>query len=199
MVRPRSAKPLFIGSNPIGTSKKLSFFGARVFLSKPTDLVYHQMRWAAFVSHHNVCVYQNNCRLDDIQNFVLMICNSCGIDDIQCFALIYRRFYVIIHLRGDMMNLFSKIFFPEFINARASFKIFISCCFVLIDAYISARLEMIVCFKSLAWDCNSVMAFNDNPKVRKTSTSLIWSICSFEYCRRWEKGVVMLWMIPFSS
>ena len=35
-------------------------------------------------------VYKN-CRLDDMQNFVLMICNSCGIDDIQCFALISYR------------------------------------------------------------------------------------------------------------
>jgi len=29
------------------------------------------------------------CRLDDIQNFVLMIYNSFGIDDIQGFALIF--------------------------------------------------------------------------------------------------------------
>ena len=43
---------------------------------------------AAFVSHHALaCIL---LRLDDIQNFVLMICNSCGIDDIQGFALIFK-------------------------------------------------------------------------------------------------------------
>ncbi len=37
------------------------------------------------VSHHaTACI---TLRLDDIQNFVLMICNSCEIDDIQGFAL----------------------------------------------------------------------------------------------------------------
>ena len=50
------------------------------------------------ISSHRRCV-SKIFRNDDIQNFVLMICNSCGIDDIQCFALIYFRFYAIIHTR----------------------------------------------------------------------------------------------------
>ena len=39
---------------------------------------------------------------------VLMICNSCGIDDIQCSALIFHRFYAIIHIGGDDMFLTKK-------------------------------------------------------------------------------------------
>ena len=40
---------------------------------------------AVGVYHHRRCIL---LRLDDIQNFVLMICNPFGIDDIQGFALI---------------------------------------------------------------------------------------------------------------
>ena len=87
VVRPRSAKPLFPSSNLGGTSKKLSFFGTRVFLSKPTGLAYHHVVVvyiiAAGVYHHTFRCVLKICRHDDIQNFVLMICNSCGIDDIQ--------------------------------------------------------------------------------------------------------------------
>ncbi len=36
-----------------------------------------------------------------------MIYNSCGIDEIQCFALIFHRFYAIIHQKvGDSMKKF---------------------------------------------------------------------------------------------
>ena len=74
----------------------------RIFLSKPTGLVYH---------HASACISSRAatpplylitpsgvyiCRLDDIQNFVLMICNSCEIDDIQCYALILTKLYSII-------------------------------------------------------------------------------------------------------
>ena len=48
--------------------------------------VYHQHGIAVLYLITPLGVYF--CRLDDIQNFVLMICNSCGIDDIQGFALI---------------------------------------------------------------------------------------------------------------
>ena len=49
---------------------------------------------AAFVSHHaSACI---DLRLDDIHDFVVMICNSFGIDDIQRFALIIVLFRSII-------------------------------------------------------------------------------------------------------
>ncbi|MBE6775709.1 MAG: four helix bundle protein [Ruminococcaceae bacterium] len=54
---------------------------------------------AVLVSHHTAGVYF--CRLDDIQNFVLMICNSFGIDDIQCYALILAKLYSIITIKGS--------------------------------------------------------------------------------------------------
>ena len=39
----------------------------------------------------------------------MMICNSCGIDDIQCSALIFHRFYAIMHLKvGDDMEILFK-------------------------------------------------------------------------------------------
>ena len=60
-------------------------------------------RHCRVVSHHTIGVYKK-CRLDDIQNCVLMICNSYGIDEIQGFALIYRRFYAIIHTGNDIMK-----------------------------------------------------------------------------------------------
>ena len=42
-------------------------------------------------SHHALaCIL---LRLDDIQNFVLMICNSFGIDDIHGFAVMNLSFY----------------------------------------------------------------------------------------------------------
>ena len=44
---------------------------------------------AVGVYHHTKCVF---CRLDDIQNFVLMICNSNGIDDMHGFAVISPTF-----------------------------------------------------------------------------------------------------------
>ena len=59
---------------------------------------------AGLVYHHDAAVYiikdgepplylitrqRASClRLDDIQNFVLMICNSCGTDDIHAFGVI---------------------------------------------------------------------------------------------------------------
>ena len=62
----------------------------RIFLSKPqawhiitARSVVHIISPFGAVSHHALaCIY---LRLDDIQNFVLMICNSCGIDDIHGF------------------------------------------------------------------------------------------------------------------
>ena len=62
----------------------------RIFLSKPqawhiitSRSVVHIISPVGAVSHHAfACIY---LRLDDIQNFVLMICNSCGIDDIHGF------------------------------------------------------------------------------------------------------------------
>ena len=67
----------------------------RIFLSKPqawhiitARSVVHIISPFGAVSHHALaCIY---LRLDDIQNFVLMICNSCGIDDIHAFGVILR-------------------------------------------------------------------------------------------------------------
>ena len=81
VVRQRSAKPLFPGSNPGDASKKLSFFWTRVFLSKPTGLVYHHAlacisstRHCRVVSHHTIGVYKKlsawwytKLRFDDMQ------------------------------------------------------------------------------------------------------------------------------------
>ena len=98
-VRPRSAKPLFPGSNPGGTSKKLrtsievlNFFiqADRLGISSRVSVYIIKGGNAALVSHHTVGVYL--CRLDDIQLLAkLMICNSCGIDDIQGSALIFLQ------------------------------------------------------------------------------------------------------------
>ena len=83
-----------LGSNPSSAAKKsdkfrlVGFFypSRQAWYIITRQRVYHQQRQAVVVSHHTAGVYF--CRLDDIQNFVLMICNSCGIDDIQGFALI---------------------------------------------------------------------------------------------------------------
>lgn len=42
---------------------------------------------------------------------VLVICISYGIGEIQCFALIYSRFYAIIHPGGDEMKKLLILFF----------------------------------------------------------------------------------------
>ncbi len=55
---------------------------------------------AVVVSHHTEGVYF--CRLDDMQNFVLMICNSCGIGDIQGFALIVCLRHNEVALQADL-------------------------------------------------------------------------------------------------
>ena len=71
----------FIQADRLGISSRFS-----VYIIKGGD--------AVVVSHHTEGVYI--CRLDDIQNFVLMICNSYGIDDIQCYALIFLGCFDII-------------------------------------------------------------------------------------------------------
>ena len=66
------------GSNPYSPAKKSSFFGTRIFLSKPQawhiirrKSVYHQGRRAARAYHHaSACIF---LRLDEIQCFALMI------------------------------------------------------------------------------------------------------------------------------
>ena len=78
------------GSIPAISTKKSSFYGTRIFLFKPTGLVYHHDAVVYIIAegvyHHTEGVYF--CRLDDIQLFTkLMICNSYGIDDIQGLRL----------------------------------------------------------------------------------------------------------------
>ena len=80
--------------------------------------VYHQHGNAVLYLITPLGVYQTIFRNDDIQNFVLMICNSCGIDDIQCSALIFCRFYVIIHARR--WYLMRKILDKMFANKKLS-------------------------------------------------------------------------------
>ena len=70
-----------------GKPSKIKGFSPVLFLSKPTGLVYHHDAVVYIIAegvyHHTFRCVLKICRLDDIQNFVLMICNSYGIDDIQ--------------------------------------------------------------------------------------------------------------------
>ena len=105
VVRQRSAKPLFPSSNLGDASKKLSFFEREFFY--PSRQAWYIITTQSCISlphkcgvyHHTFRCVLKICRLDDIQNFVLMICNSYGIDDIQCFALICCRFYAMLVLQ----------------------------------------------------------------------------------------------------
>ena len=62
-----------------------------------TIVVSHQS--VRTVYHHALACIKNTFAMMIYKNFILMICNSCGIDDIQCSALIFHRFYAILHLR----------------------------------------------------------------------------------------------------
>ena len=93
-------KSKVVGSIPICSTKKLrtsyevlNFFypSRQAWYITMRQRVYHQRRQAAFVSHHTFRCVSKNCRLDDIQNFVSMICNSCGIDAIRAKPVIPRR------------------------------------------------------------------------------------------------------------
>ena len=74
------------------SAKKSHRESGGIFLSNPKDWYIIVARSAAYiispsgaVSHHApTCIY---LRLDDIQNFVLMICNFYEIDDIQGYRL----------------------------------------------------------------------------------------------------------------
>ena len=77
-------KPWVAGSSPPAPAKKSSFFGTRIFLSKPQawyiirrKSVYHQGRVAPL----HIITRQR------VFSCGLMRYNSCGIDDIQVFAL----------------------------------------------------------------------------------------------------------------
>ena len=74
------------GSNPPSSAKnkcRMEYI-LHLFFIQVADLVYHRRKAYIItlqrVYHHRRCI---PLRLDDIQNFVLMICNFCEIDDIQ--------------------------------------------------------------------------------------------------------------------
>ena len=78
LVEQRSPKPRAEGSSPSAPAKKSSFFGTRIFLSKPqawhiitARSAVHIISPCGAVSHHALaCIL---LRLDDIQTFGLMI------------------------------------------------------------------------------------------------------------------------------
>ena len=81
-----SPKPWVVGSSPSAPAKKSSFFGTRIFLSKPqawhiiaARSAVHIISPCGAVSHHApACIF---LRLDDIPQQVA--------DDVQGYALIY--------------------------------------------------------------------------------------------------------------
>ena len=86
----------FGGPNPPAPTKKFDKFrlveffypSRRLGISSPREAWCISSAPFGAVSHHALaCIY---LRLDDIQNFVLMICNSCGIDDKHAFGVILR-------------------------------------------------------------------------------------------------------------
>ena len=94
----REQRPRIFSGTARGVAKQLqippSFFiqaAGLIYHHRMKCGVYHQKADCdlLFVSHHALaCI---TLRLDDIQNFVLMICNSYGIHDIQGSALINLR------------------------------------------------------------------------------------------------------------
>ena len=97
-----------VGSTPAGCTKKYCRKGyvfCSIFLSKSQTWYIIAARRISSrlrrVYHHRRCI---PLRLDDIQNFVLMICNFCEIDDIHGFAVIYTR--VRIHTQNCRKYLF---------------------------------------------------------------------------------------------
>ena len=91
-----------LGSNPSSAAKKSDKFRLVGFFYPSRQAWYIITRQRVYHQHGIAVLYLITplgvyfCRLDDIQNFVLMICNSCGIDDIQCCALILTKLYSII-------------------------------------------------------------------------------------------------------
>ena len=64
-----------LGSNPGSAAKKSSFFGTRIFLSKPQ--AWYIISPFGAVSHHApACIY---LRLDDIQGYALICLQKCDI------------------------------------------------------------------------------------------------------------------------
>ena len=60
----------------------------RLGISSPHEVWWISSALWAVYHHASACIF---LRLDDIQNFVLMICNSFGIDDIHAFGVIRIR------------------------------------------------------------------------------------------------------------
>ena len=81
-----SSEAIHVGSSPVVRTKKVVSIGydffypsRRLGISSPHEVWWiSSALWAVY--HHRRCI---PLRLDDIQNFVLMICNFCEIDDIQ--------------------------------------------------------------------------------------------------------------------
>ena len=88
-VRARSAAP----KNPFANANGFFYPSRRLGISSTVRRYIINHGDAVVVSHHaSACIV---LRLDDIHDFVVMICNSFGIDDMHGFAVILQALRII--------------------------------------------------------------------------------------------------------
>ena len=110
----------FSSAPPKNTAEKDTFSAVffypsrRLGISSPHEVWWISSALWAVYHHASACIF---LRLDDIQNFVLMICNSFGIDDIHAFGVIrirecekllncYAKYDIIFFERSSRKRLF---------------------------------------------------------------------------------------------